>query len=256
VSDDVEPRWWTSRAGVVLLLVVVLAWIYLAWMAWGMEHMDAGMILMPRMTAWQPIDLLLVWTMWGFMMAAMMLPSATPMLLSFAAITDRAGTAQPAAETITFAAGYVIVWGTFSATVTLLQWAALEARLITPGMEAGAPWVAGMLLVLAGVYQFTRWKLACLSLCRAPMRFLVKYWRSGTRGALVMGVRHGLYCLGCCWALMLSLFVLGVMNLFWIVALALLVMAEKTVPNAQWVVRLSGAGFIAWGIWLLARTVV
>ena len=88
------------------------------------------------------------------------------------------------------------------------------------------------------------------------MRFLVKYWRSGTRGALVMGVRHGLYCLGCCWALMLLLFVLGVMNLFWIVALALLVLAEKTVPNAQWVVRLSGAGFIAWGLWLLARAVV
>ncbi|MEP6943242.1 MAG: DUF2182 domain-containing protein [Betaproteobacteria bacterium] len=256
MSDDGDPRWWASRAGVALLLVVALAWVYLAWMAWGMEHMDAGMVLMPRMTGWQPTDLLLVWTMWGFMMAAMMLPSATPMLLSFAAITDRAASAQPAMETIAFAGGYVLVWGTFSAAVTLLQWAALEARLITPGMEASGPWVAGALLVLAGVYQFTRWKLACLALCRAPMRFLVKYWRSGTRGALIMGVRHGLYCLGCCWALMLLLFVLGVMNLFWIIALALLVLAEKIVPNARWVVRLSGAGFIGWGAWLVARAVL
>jgi predicted metal-binding membrane protein len=110
---------------------------------------------------WQPIDLLLVWMMWAFMMAAMMLPSATPMLLSFSAITDRAQSAQPATEMIAFAAGYVLVWGSFSAAVTLLQWGALEARLVTPDMEAGGPWFAGVLLVLAGVYQFTgRWRVS------------------------------------------------------------------------------------------------
>jgi predicted metal-binding membrane protein len=244
----------SSRSGAALLcLGVVIAWSYLVWMAWGMHHMDVEMALMPAMTNWQALDLLLVWVMWALMMAGMMLPSATPMLLGFAAVGHRVSPPRPTTHSLAFAAGYLLVWTGFSATATLVQWFLLEQRLVSPMMEVTSRWMGGVLLVGAGAYQFTHWKVACLGLCRAPMDFLVKYWRPGTRGALAMGLRHGAYCLGCCWALMALLFVLGVMNLLWIVALTLLVLAEKTLPRTQWVRRIGGGGLCGWGLWILAR---
>jgi predicted metal-binding membrane protein len=244
-----------SRRGniAVLGLAVALAWAYLAWMAWGMQHMEVAIALMPSMVDWSALDLLLVWAMWALMMAGMMLPTAAPMLLAFGAMARRVDPPRPPAHALAFGTGYLAVWALFSVAATLLQWGLLEWRLVSPMMASTSPRLGGGLLILAGAYQFTRWKVACLELCRSPLAFLVKEWRTGLRGALIMGARHGVYCLGCCWALMALLFVLGVMNLLWIVALTLLVLAEKTLPTARWLVRASGAGLVGWGLWLLVH---
>jgi predicted metal-binding membrane protein len=249
--------WRTSRAELALLfLAVVTAWTYLVWMAWGMNHMHVEMVLMPAMIDWQPVDLLLVWLMWALMMAGMMLPSATPMLLGFAAFSRRVSPPRPRGHTLAFAAGYLLVWTGFGAAATMLQWALLQWRLVSPIMQATSPWLAGSLLIFAGAYQFSPWKVTCLTLCRAPAEFLVRHWRAGIKGALIMGLRHGAYCLGCCWALMLLLFALGVMNLFWIVALTLLVLTEKSLPGMRWILRMGGGALGAWGLWLIARAAV
>jgi predicted metal-binding membrane protein len=254
---DDHMAWRSSRGGAaVLYLAVAIAWSYLVWMAWGMHHMDVEMALMPAMTDWRALDLLLVWMMWALMMAGMMLPSAAPMLLGFAALGRGVGPARPSVHTLVFAAGYLLVWSGFSAVATMLQWVLLERRLISPMMEATSPWLAGWLLVVAGIYQFTHWKVVCLKPCRAPAEFLVRHLRPGTGGALTMGLWHGAYCLGCCWSLMLLLFVLGVMNLLWIVALTLLVLAEKTLPRTQWVRRIGGGALCGWGLWVLARAAI
>lgn len=246
-----------DRAVVVTALVVVclLAWGYLAYMAWGMEHMDVGadMAIMPRMVGWRAADLALVFIMWAVMMTGMMLPSAAPMILLFVTLTRRRNADSVAARTIAFMAGYLIVWTLFSFVATLAQWQLLEARLVSPMMDAASPLLGGVLLIAAGLYQFTALKRACLALCQSPLIFLATRWRDGLRGAWQLGMHHGLYCTGCCWMLMLLLFVLGVMNLFWIAALAALVLIEKMLPRVRWVSPVSGVLLIVWGAGLLAR---
>ena len=234
----------TSKDGLAVLvsltLICGLAWVYLIKMAWGMQHMDVGanMAIMPRMVSWRPIDLALVFAMWAIMMVAMMLPSATPMILLFAALSRQLGQPRTAMKVAAFVSAYAAIWAVFSLLATLLQWGLLEARLVSPMMDAGSPILGGALLVAAGVFQFTPQKEACLSKCRAPLAFITVHWRSGARGAFVMGAQHGLFCLGCCWLLMLLLFVLGVMNLVWVALLSAFVLLEKTLPNADWFKRL------------------
>lgn len=241
------------RHGDIALLVagVALAWTYLIWMAWGMRHMDVAIALMPGMTNWGPVDLVLVWAMWALMMAGMMLPTAAPMLLAFSATARRVNPPRSPMHALAFGMGYLALWAAFSAAATLLQWGLLERRLVSPMMESTSPWLSGGLLMIAGAYQLSPWKNKCLAQCRSPLVFLVKEWRPARRGAFVMGVRHGVFCLGCCWVLMALLFVLGVMNLLWVMALTLLVLAEKILPGARWQLRASGVGFAAWGLWLL-----
>jgi predicted metal-binding membrane protein len=242
----------SDRGSLALLaLGSALAWVYLLWMAWGMQHMDAGLILMPRMTDWTVVDLALICLMWAVMMVGMMLPTAAPMLLAFRAVSSRVDPVRPSSHLLAFAAGYLLIWAGFSIAAALLQRGLLHWRLVSPMMVSTSTSLSGGLLCLAGVYQFTRWKAACLQLCQAPMAFLVKQWRTGGWGALVMGLRHGAFCLGCCWALMTLLFVLGVMNLWWIAALSLLVMAEKAFPAATWLPRVVGTGLCGWGLWLI-----
>jgi predicted metal-binding membrane protein len=243
------PQW----PMVTLAAFCVAAWVYVAYLAWGMENMDVGaeMLLMPAMVGWGEVDLLLVLLMWTLMMAAMMLPSALPMLRTFAALGRRASSPRSRSQTLVFAAGYLAVWAGFSVLATLGQWGLLEARLVSPMMVASSQWLGGALLLGAGIYQLTPWKARCLTNCRSPLAFLMAEWRSGWRGALRMGWRHGLYCLGCCWALMLLLFVMGVMNLAWIAALSVLVVLEKRLPSQRWLLRASAAVFCAWGLLLL-----
>jgi predicted metal-binding membrane protein len=186
-------------------------------------------------------------------MAAMMLPSAAPMVQLFA---RSAGAQSPsrstALSTSVFATGYLAVWTAFSALATLAQWGLLEVRLVTPMMESANRWLSGGLLIGAGAFQFTRFKDGCLSKCRSPLGFLLTEWRPGVRGAFVMGIRHGTYCAGCCAMLMLLLFVLGVMNLAWIAVLTLVVLAEKYLPvDGAWPSRILGAGLAVWGGYLL-----
>jgi predicted metal-binding membrane protein len=146
-----------------------------------------------------------------------------------------------------FAAGYVLVWAAFALVAVGLQFGAEKAAVLSPTMEMTSTVLAGALLIAAGLYQWSSLKQACLRRCRSPLEFVMTQWREGVRGALVMGLEHGAYCLGCCWLLMLLLFVGGIMNLSWIAGLALFVLIEKTAPAGHWIGRAAGAGLIAWG---------
>ena len=187
------------------------------------------------------------------MMAAMMLPSAAPILLLFARINRKAKLGgRPFVPTGIFAAGYLIAWGGFSAVATGLQWAFEQLGLLSPMMVTTSYSLGGAILLAAGVWQLTPIKGICLRHCRSPMGFFVQSWRPGRGGAFRMGLEHGSFCLGCCWFLMGLLFFGGIMNLFWIAGLAAFVLLEKTVPMGSWIGRIVGVGVAAWGVLLLA----
>jgi predicted metal-binding membrane protein len=237
-----------------LLVVTGVSWLYLLYMAWGMANMDqpAAQFFMPAMVHWGAMDLALVFAMWAIMMAAMMLPSAAPMVRIFARSAEAQADHSSGALTSAFVGGYLAVWSTFSAVVTLAQWGLLELRLVTPMMESASNSLSGALLIGAGAYQFTGFKNACLNKCRTPLGFLMSEWRPGVHGAFIMGLRHGVYCTGCCAMLMLLLFVLGVMNLLWILALTLIVLAEKLLPaESLWPSQVLGIGLTVWGGYVL-----
>ncbi len=207
---------------------------------------------------WGPAELATIALMWSVMMVAMMTPTASPMVLAFAGLERRriGGTGAPWGTTSTFLSGYLLVWMGFSVLATLAQWGLHSAAMLSAGgMKMASSSVAAVLLVSAGVFQFSSAKSACLKHCRTPVGFLLSEWREGMGGALVMGVRHGLYCVGCCWLLMLLLFVVGVMNAAWCAALATLVLAERVLPGGLWLARTVGivlalsGGALAAGIW-------
>jgi predicted metal-binding membrane protein len=257
-----------------LALVTLLAWLYLAVLGGRMSRgdmrlmgtggmpdmsgMDMGMGMGGAMTMapmpWTGATLVLMLAMWWVMMLGMMLPSAAPMILLYARVHRRSAAGpNPLVPTALFASGYLLAWGAFSLAATLLQWGLAEAALLSPdAMRAGAP-LGAALLVAAGAYQVTPLKRRCLVHCRAPVEFLARHWRGGRRGAVRMGVHHGLYCVGCCWMLMALLFVGGVMNLLWVAAIAGLVLAEKLLPRGEWIARAGGAAMIALGGVLLLR---
>jgi len=237
-----------------LAAISALAWIYVFQVASSMTGMDVKSteMSMPATQAWRSGDILLTFMMWAVMMVAMMTPSATPMILTFAKVNrQRQADQTPLPATIVFLLGYLIVWISFSAGATFVQWGLHSAALLSPELISVTPLVGGILLILAGIYQFTPLKRVCLSQCRTPLGFLMTEWREGTKGALLMGARHGVYCVGCCWLLMALLFVAGVMNLLWVAVIALCILVEKIVPAEQWVSRAIGLLTIGWGAWLL-----
>ena len=217
-----------------------------------MRHMDIVRMTMPGAGRWTLADLGVVFIMWSAMMIAMMLPSATPMLLVYRQLAARA-VAYPDAQSAFFAAGYALVWTLFSAAATLAQWGLHSLALLSPAMSLDGPRLGGLLLVVTGVYQWTALKRSCLAGCAAPLEFLSRHWQASRFGAWRMGLLHGIYCVGCCWMLMALLFVYGVMNLFWIGALTLYVLVEKLLPPRRWWPRLSGALLIAWGAGMMLR---
>lgn len=254
-----------------LAALALLAWAYLIYLSRAMDDMAGmdgtgvgqgaamGELAAPLATAWGSADFILMFLMWAVMMAAMMLPSAAPMLLTFAAVNRRRRESSgPYVSTAVFLSGYLLVWCGFSLAATLAQWGLHTAALLSPMMALTgvSPVVGGLLLAAAGVFQWTPLKHACLRHCRTPLGFLTNDWQEGGRGALRMGLRHGAYCLGCCWALMALLFVLGVMNLLWIMALSALVLAEKALPAGFWIGRLVGLGLLAWGLWLISAAIL
>ena len=194
--------------------------------------------------------------MWWVMMIAMMLPGAAPMILLYARVQrhhwKQAGVVETLVPTLSFVFGYFAVWLVFGLLATGLQWA-LERLDLVHGMVmwSNNRLFSGTFLLLAGGYQFSALKGACLSHCRNPANFLSRHWRSGRLGALCLGWLHGVYCVGCCWVLMLLLFVGGVMNLVWIAGLAVVVLLEKLLPRGEWLARASGAAMLAGGGWLL-----
>jgi predicted metal-binding membrane protein len=258
--------------------VTVLAWIYLFWLAAGMSDM-AGMpgemsgmaaggmsgmgasdtsagamagMAMPALHAWTPGYFVLMFLMWSVMMVGMMLPSASPMILLYDWVRERQeAKGASLAGTGVFALGYLVAWALFSLLAVLAQWALEQAALLSPMTVSASPGLGGGLLILAGLYQWTPLKSACLVHCRAPITFLAHHWRPGRAGAFRMGLHHGLYCVGCCWVLMALLFVFGVMNLLWIAALAIFVLLEKLLPRGDLVGRATGGLMIATGFWLI-----
>jgi predicted metal-binding membrane protein len=202
----------------------------------------------PDLASWSTASLVPLFLMWAIMMVAMMLPSAAPMLLTFAAVArNRRRSDRPYVPVAVFAAGYLTIWGLFSILATAGQWLLHRAALLSPMMASSSVFLAGVLLLAAGVFQFTPLKRSCLTRCRGPLDFIMTRWR----GAFGMGIEHGAFCAGCCWALMALLFVLGVMNILWITALTIVVALEKILPRAKWFSSASGIALVCWGIWVM-----
>ena len=231
---------------VLAVLLPLICWGWIVAMAHDMYGPMTGSSAWMMTMHWDGWHLFLLWAMWAVMMAGMMLPSATPTLLLYgAAARRRDGGIRATARIYAMAGGYLAMWALFSVLATVLQ--RMLAR------EMASPMASAMLLAIAGVYQLTPLKQACLRTCQSPLGFLMRHWRNGTGGAFRMGLENGAYCLGCCWALMLLLFVGGVMNLWVIAALTVFVAIEKLAPFGPQGARVSGALLIVMAVWMFVR---
>lgn len=233
-----------------LALIIALSWAYISYLARDMQSMEMAM---PRMQAWGVVDFAMMFAMWAVMMAAMMTPSAAPMVLTFASLNrGRRKRQAPYVPTGVFLLGYLVVWAGFAALAAAAQWGLQAASLLSPMMASTSPILGGVLLLAAGAYQWTPLKYACLRHCRSPLGFILSEWREGGWGAFSMGLKHGSYCVGCCWFLMALLFAAGVMNLLWISAIAGFVLLEKVVPAGHRVGQAAGVLLMLWGAWMVA----
>lgn len=232
------------RAALAVLAASVAGWAFLAWLVLDMGH-PVAQLTMPGTPDWGVASTLAILAMWALMMAAMMLPSALPMILTFVHLSERGGAR---ARGRAFVAAYLAVWFAFSVAATALQWVLQALDWVDPMIVSQSAQLTAALLLIAGVYQFSPLKRTCLASCRTPAGFLLGEWRDGTAGAFTMGLRHGLMCLGCCWALMALLFVGGVMNLAWIAALSLGVAIEKMAPRGEQLAWVLGALLLGAGL--------
>jgi predicted metal-binding membrane protein len=264
-----------------LVVIAVLAWAYVLWLAIdvampaspmpagasgdmaGMNMsnidvagMDVGAAVAPGFRAWTLADFAFIFTMWAVMMVGMMTPSVAPLLLLYAGIGRKAqADGRPIASTGWFFTGYLTVWIVFSIAATGAQWLLGRLALLDPSMATDSTILGGLVLIAAGLYQWTPIKGVCLRQCQGPIAFLMSHggFRSAPLGAIRLGVDHGLYCLGCCWALMVLLFVGGVMNILWIAGIAILVLLEKMATSGPLISRISGVLMVAAGVWSMSR---
>lgn len=247
---------WTLLGGVGA--VSAAAWIWMAHMSLAMADMMAGGAsrawMPPPAGPWSGYDFWMLFLMWSVMMVAMMTPASLPMLRMFRTMQrNRARQGQAFSSWAFLLAGYLAAWVLFSGAATFGQKHLHDWLLLTPMMESRSHWFSGALIAAAGLYQWTPWKDACLSQCRSPMQFLMARWRDGAAGAASMGLQHGLYCIGCCWLLMLMLVGLGMMNILWVAALTLFVLLERTLPPPARAFRTAtGIAFLAAGLLVLA----
>ena len=240
IAGATLPRLDRIIVAVLLLLVAGLAWAFTVHQAILMDEMetamwrDMNMSMSGMAPSWNAIDAIVLFVMWSAMMAAMMIPGASPMITAFATINHRRqARAAPYVPTAAFLLGYLIVWAGFSVIATALQWLLQTIGLITTMMQSSSYYWSAALFVAAGLYQLSPLKEMCLAYCRSPTGFILSEWRDGMLGAVVMGMRHGMFCMGCCAALMLLLFAVAVMDLRWVVALTVLVTSEKLLPGAK-----------------------
>ena len=245
-----------DRLGVLSTLVAgtTLAWIYLFRLADEMTGAYMPMAAI-QVRPWGAADFILTFLMWAIMMVGMMVPSAVPTVMMYAAVARKAARDRTVVPpTVVFVSGYITLWTLFCLVATLAQWGLEQAALLSPLMVTTSPAIGSGLLIGAGVYQFTPIKRACLHHCRSPAYFLSEHWRAGITGAFRMGLEHGAFCVGCCWVLMGLLFVGGVMNLLWIAAIATFVFAEKLIPlpDSPIPARLTGGAMILGGLILFA----
>ncbi|MEO8314162.1 MAG: DUF2182 domain-containing protein [Pseudomonadota bacterium] len=247
-----------------LLLIAVLAWVWVlreaarmaamdmpAMEGMGMSHMQ---MMSPAYAPWTATLAIYLFVMWFVMMIGMMTPSVAPMVLIYVGVARQAATrGHRFAAAAWFFGGYLLAWAAFSLFATLAQWLLESMAMMTSMMRAANNGIGAAVLIAAGIYQWLPLKNACLSKCRAPLSFIQGHggFQPGATGSLKLGFRHGLYCVGCCWLLMLLLFVGGVMNLLWIAGLAIFVLVEKLAPRARWVSRGAGLAAFAAGVWML-----
>jgi len=250
-----------------LVALAALAWGYVIWLAAqmaapspaiisnmpGMDMNGAGMIA-PAFALWTFVHFLFIFTMWAVMMVGMMTPSVTPMVLIYGRVAQQSmAPGRQVAPAGWFAAGYLVAWGLFAAFAALAQWGLAVLALITPMMATASHKFGGAVLIAAGAYQWMPIKDACLSQCRAPLSFMQRHggFRASACGSVRLGLLHGMYCVGCCWALMAVLFVVGVMNLLWIAALMIFVLLEKVIPGGRSFSRVAGCAAVGAGIWMI-----
>jgi predicted metal-binding membrane protein len=246
-------------AGAGIVALAVLTWAALVSMHHDMAAAGRSMhdtmadaMVMPSASPWSGTALAALIGMWVVMMVAMMLPAAAPVVLLYAhTMRRRIALREPGVPAAIFLLGYLAVWVGFSAMAGALQWVLHAAAAVSPVTMRATPTLAGGLLVGAGIYQWTPLKRACLRHCRSPLHFFSSEWREGFRGALIMGLRHGAFCVGCCSALMLLLFVAGVMNLAWVALIAAFVLIERVAPRGVLVGRVAGVLLVLWGGWVL-----
>jgi predicted metal-binding membrane protein len=239
---------------VLLVAVTLLAWAYTVHQANVMRAMAAPMepgmsMPMAGTPSWTGLGTLLMMVMWAVMMAAMMVPGTSPMVTAFAVINRRRREREaPYVPTVMFLAGYLLVWTGFAIVATALQWILQRTGLLTGMMQSASYYLSAALFLAAGLYQFSPLKQRCLAYCRSPEGFILSEWRDGMIGAVVMGLRHGVFCLGCCAWLMALLFAIAVMDLRWVAALTVVVTTEKLLPGPRlWRLGI-GAGLIAIGL--------
>ncbi len=242
-----------------VLLLAALAWSYMLYDYWRMHTLPMSEMWMPPTgdLHWSAADFGFTFVMWAVMMVAMMAPTAIPMITMYRLVVGKQCAEDAHVRTGLFLLGYLVAWSGYSVFATLVQWALHGHELLTPMMDNDSGRLAGSVLIVCGLYQCTPWKDRCLSKCRTPLGFLLGAWREGRLGALSMGLKHGLFCVGCCWALMLVLFAVGVMNMIWVAVITGLVLAEKLLPfPARAISAASGCLFLGWGAWFLISPIV
>tara|TARA_B100000965_G_scaffold178576_1_gene149046 strand:- start:2092 stop:2946 length:855 start_codon:yes stop_codon:yes gene_type:complete len=260
-----------------IILILAVSWGYIIGMGWHMGtlpfgtepmKMDGSMNMdmnnksllesvltwMPPMSGiWSFSDFFLLFIMWAVMMTAMMTPSILPMIMLFTSLNSKKiKENKPSASPLNLLMGYLLSWVLFSLVITFPQYGLHKIGLLTPMMEPTHAALGGVILMLAGIYQFTPFKDACLSVCQSPLSFMMNNWRDGNLGAFLIGYKHGFYCVGCCWFLMLTLFALGVMNIMWVAILTIFVMFEKLSVKFPLQYRyFTGFVFLGWGTFIL-----
>jgi predicted metal-binding membrane protein len=237
-----------------LVALTGLAWFYLVRMP--MTPQDLGGLGARMLSVMPPrlADLWLTFMMWAVMMIAMMLPSASPMVMAYARVASARGS-RPALRVWLFASGYIALWTLFGAAATAIQFALLDWSLISNALVT-TPLVSAAILAAAGIYQLTPLKQMCLGRCQSPIGFLMTHWRDGAAGAFRMGLAHGAFCVGCCWMLMALLFATGVMNLAWVAAISVFVLLEKATPWGRAIANVSGVALIACSIAIALHLIV
>ena len=248
MSDRLGNR--EMRRGLAVLVGLSIGgWCLVLWSAANMSS-PAVALMMPMSSRWALTEVIAVWFMWAVMMGAMMLPSAVPMIVVHRRVAAKRDPDTPSASRW-FLTAYLLTWALFSMAAAALQWGFQSAHVLSHMLQVQGAWVAGGILIAAGLFQLTPLKSACLHKCRTPIGFLLTEWRPGRMGAFRMGFRHGQYCVGCCWALMMVLFVGGVMSLTTIAVLSGIVALEKLAPRGRQISKLGGGLLVAWGLWLI-----
>jgi predicted metal-binding membrane protein len=239
-----------------LFIITLLSWLYVIYLYNQMVNMDMDALFfaMPMTPVWTATDFILLFLMWVVMMIAMMTPSVAPFTLIFAAINrQRRQQERPFVYTAYLIGGYFLVWAAFSLGATFLQWLLQKISLLNAEMRTTSKIFGSVILIAAGIFQFTPIKQSCLGHCSSPLDFIRRHWKEGKAGAFLMGIKNGFFCVGCCWMLMVLLFFAGIMNLLWVAIISVFVLVEKISPQLKWVSRLAGLILVLYGILFLIK---